>query len=457
MALLQRFDPPALLADLDRVPGGRESWDQFVKTCFSWAIDAQRSRVVYRGERPGTVQFYSPSDYDPGGPVVEQAIVWNAFPKELLVRFGRERALVYADRLWPWNAYRNLNYDPLAPGQAAKDRDAVAWYRPQDEYCEWHVDRDPLTGAVRRVTFTSEPPEYWQAIFGGTTIIDDGVSATFPGNRDLALDLYRALIGPNVQPDDLTVKEPFLGMARGDYNPYNKWNTTHGVVHLGAPPNSLAAEIRLGADATVQYRNGRGEAVVDADALVCCASYGGPERNSDPTIGATVNALARAGAMVTLVNPVGLYMDHIDLTGWEPPKGISVQECAKIVRGSPGMIERLVVEPPADSGVSLSDFTIAGEPILYGGQIAECITVKLVGGGTRLGSVHNGLTTCVSRCCLDPHFASRLGGEIPLNVPTPFGQVDAFSANGRIEPSRPMPIDSVVGVRAALWARRAVI
>src|SRR5205814_1493454 len=107
-------------------------------------------------------------------------------------------------------------------------------------------------------------------------------------------------------------------------------------------------------------------------------------RNSDPTIGASVNALARLGANVTLRNPVGLFMDHIDLSGWRAPDGKGVEDCVQIVRGLPGMIERMVVEAPASRGFDLGDITIAGVPISYGGQIAECITVKLVG----LANIH---------------------------------------------------------------------
>ena len=56
--------------------------------------------------------------------------------------------------------------------------------------------------------------------------------------------------------------------------------------------------------------------VADADTLIASAAYGGPNRCSDPTIGASVNQLAALGFGVTLANPVGLYMDHLDMTGW---------------------------------------------------------------------------------------------------------------------------------------------
>lgn len=150
-------------------------------------------------------------------------------------------------------------------------------------------------------------------------------------------------------------------------------------MHLAAPPNTLTAEIMLGGDASVVRKTDGNRLLVEADVLICSTGYGGPDRNSDPTIGGYVNALARLGAMITLKNPVGLYMDHIDLAGWSAPDGGPVAEFVKIVRGEPGMIERLEVEVPPERGFTLSDVQIGGVPILFGGQIAECITVKLTG------------------------------------------------------------------------------
>jgi hypothetical protein len=430
VGLLQQFDPPAFMPDFDRILGGREAWHKFVSACFGWAIEAQRQKLSNAGTPAPTVQFFDPTVYDPGAVLLQQAVTWNAFPKELIVRFGRNRALVEADRLWPLAAYGDASYDPDNPGQAAKDFQSPGFYRPLDEYCEWHVERDANTNEIRRVTFTSEPPEYWQALFGGTIAIDDGVSASFPGDKMRLVELYRELVSSEVELTDLTVKSPFNGFQVGDYNPYNKWNTTHGIAHLGAPPNSLVAEIRLGADSTILYRNGFGGTVVQADALICCASFGGPDRNSDPTIGATVNALARAGAMITLVNPVGLYIDHIDLTGWEVPDGIAPADCIRILRGRPGMIERLIVEVPKETGRCVGNITIGGVPIKYGGQIAECITVKLVGGAARLGSVANQKLPCVGRCCVDPTYATSLGSGVALSTSTPIGTIDAFAIEG---------------------------
>ncbi len=437
MSLLQRFDPPAFLSDFDSIPGQREAWHEFVSRTFDAVIAAERPRV--RGAKrgvSGVVQFFNPSSYDPGGPLIEQAVTWNAFPKELLRRFGRARALIEADRLWPLSAY-HFGYDPDLPthtGAGASHATDAWFYRPTVEYCEWHVTRDPDSNKIRRVALTSEPPEYWQAMFGESLDPGDGRPIRFPGDRALVLDLYRKLVSPHVQLEDLLVKQSFRGAQgetyqSGSYNPYNQWNTSFGAIHLNAPPNQLGAEIQLGGDGTILRRSAGGETIVDPDVLIAYAGYGGANRNSDPTIGATVNALARLGAMVTLVNPVGLYMDHIDLSGWQVPHGVHPQDCVKIERGSARMIERLLVEVPPQTGLALSDVTIGGEPIRFGGQVAECVTVKLVGGAGALGSVNNAPIARETRAYLDPHNAKELLVQ-QASMSRPIGYAEAFVTEG---------------------------
>ena len=450
MALLQGFDPPAFMNDFDSMPGMRQAWSDFVSAAFDASIQSEQTAVTTGGGKAsGTIQFFNPTKFDPGGPLVEQAITWNAFPKELLVQFGRGRALIEADRLWPLAAGGRLfQYDPDLPSvtNPASTYPNYLFYRPQVEYCEWHVERDPTNGDILKITFTSEPPEYWMAMFGqsmdaGGNLGDD---FKFPGSPERVLDLYRKLVSPQIVLEDLLVKKPFDGPAghykSGDYNPYNPWNTTRGIVHLGAPPNTLPAEIKLGADATVLYGRSDVDPIVQPDALICAANFGGPNRNSDPTIGATVNALARLGAMVTIVNPVGLYMDHIDINGWELPKGIAPRDCISIVRGSPGHIERLDVAAPPDSGITLSDLVIGGVPLRYGGQIAECITVKLVGGAAAFNSViDNDLNPAVFRGLLAMPEPSEIYAIIGRTQPVPAGFASAFKYEGSARQGAPFP------------------
>jgi hypothetical protein len=441
--MLKQFDPPGFLPDLARVPGLVEQWSAAVSFWFDASIKAERD--VYDDKHvQATVQYFNPTKEHPPGPVVEQAITWNAFPKELLRQFGRERALHEADRLWPLSKYKRTYR-----GEAFEEN----YYRPLNEYCEWHVFRDGRTGKIRKVAFTSEPPEYYRAMFG------DAVEGyQFQGDRRAVLDLYRELAGPAVEAKDLVASEDIVStdgndvLARkGAYNPYNKWNTTHGIVHLIAPPNTLTAEIRLGADATVSRKDSRGRFLVEPEVLICCAGYGGPDRNSDPTIGSSVNALARFGAMITLKNPVGLYMDHIDLAGWTAPDGQSVADLVKIVRGQPGMIERLEVEVPEERGFSLSDVTIGGVPIAYGGQIAECITVKLTGVAV-LAAIKPVPVSCDAVCWIDPAYCARLGRPLTVDTPQPPGTTEAFvwEGEGAPSPAEPKEIRAVETVVASV-------
>jgi hypothetical protein len=429
MALLSKFDPPGFLTDFNGIPGQLEAWHNAVSSWFDAVSKIEVDTIATGAKRPVSetrTQFYNPARFDPGR-LVEQSIPWNAFPKELFRKFERAEAMRRADELWPLRQY-SRRFDTPTAGKLP--------YRPHTEYCEWHVRRDPDTNAIAHVAFTSEPPEYWQALAGTSVLGPDNVLSDFPGNRALLLERYRELVSPDVQLEDLfATQDVYLAdgtllMRKDDYNVYNKWNTTHGIVHLCAPPNSLAAEIQLTGDATVIYKNAAQEAVVNPDALICCAQYGGPDRNSDPTIGAAVNALARIGAFVTLRNPVGLYMDHIDLAGWAAPDGGTVDDCVRVVRGANNLIERLEVSVPAARGFMVSDLTIGGEPIRFGGQIAECITVHLVGVAGAPGTFRNPSIACTGRCCVDPANAVVLGRSVSWDDPTPAGQVDALQGEG---------------------------
>jgi hypothetical protein len=434
MGLLTQFDPPAFLSDFNGIPGQLDAWHRAVSRWFDQFIGEDRP-VSHAKPFP----FYNPARFDPGGVVIDQAISWNAFPKELLRQFGRERALREADTLWTLDRYwTDLENRPISRSKYPEL--FKTYFRPQDEYCEWHVTRDPATNDIVRVTLVSEPPEYWTALAGGTVPGDTpGEDAKFPGDRTRLLQLYRELTGQNVRMDDLfatvTIDAPGGPLVtKGSYNLYNRWNSALGIVHLQAPPNALTAEIKLGVDGTVVRRDGRGRLLVEPDALICCSAYGGPDRNSDPTIGASVNALVRLGAYVTLPNPVGLYMDHIDLSGWEAPNGDDVSECVRIVRGTEHMIERLVVEVPAARGYNVSALTIGGEPIRYGGQIAECVTVKLIG---RANLTTQRLSAepvmCEARCCLDPGHATALHRPVRSADNLPVGTVEAYADQGSAE------------------------
>ena len=432
------YDPPGFLPDFRDIPGQLEQWSIAVSGWFDESIAAQTEAL--EGQ---PCQYYNQLAPDPpAGPVFRQEIVWNAFPGTLRHRWGREQALLVADQLLPLNQ-RMDSAAPLWQGGQWAD----LYYRPQDEYCEWRVERD-AEGRIVRVTFTSEPPEYWQALHGDE--IGDEEPTKFPGDRDRLLALYREHVDPGVELEDLRCRadlrrsgEDAPAFNAGAYNPYNRWNTTHGIMHLCHPSNTLQAEIRLGADATI-LRTRERRLVADADTLIACAGYGGPNRCSDPTIGGSVNQLAALGFGITLANPVGLYMDHLDMTGWTTSNDEPVDpDWFKIVRGKPGMIERAVFEVPAQEG-TVSDLKIAGEPIRFGGQLAECMTVKLVGLAALGAEFHNRPARFPERAFARAE-NTCLVGSVHVRDDLPFGTVPVFDYPEAISAARALP-----DVRAAV-------
>lgn len=427
MALLSRFDPPAFLPDFLAIPGQMAAWHSAMSAWFDAVIRAEQRLL------DTSPQYYNAANLDPGGISVEQAVTWNAFPKELIRRYGRDAALWVADQPWPIERYRRPS-----PNPTSTEGLSGILYRPQEEYCEWHAVRDPHSNKILKLSFTSEPPEYWQALFG--LVSGDGgdiPDAVFPGDKNLLLHLYRTLVSPDVQLEDLIAQEDrkdtdgTMWVQKGQYDIYNKWNTTHGIAHLCSPPNSLVAEIQLGGDATVLRNDPGGKLLIEPDALICYAGYGGPNRNSDPTIGSSVNALARLGAYVTLRNPVGLYMDHIDLAGWEAPDGKSLSDCVRVVRGTPDMMERLEIEVPQERNFCVGDITIAGEPLHFGGQVAECITVKLIGIANIVSpAVVRTAVDPVVRSSIDANYANLIRRAVEIALPLPPGTVEAFRNQG---------------------------
>jgi hypothetical protein len=396
MPTLTRFDPPGLLDEFDRIPGQRAGWDRYISSTFSGAI----ARVRGQGVPAAEVQFYDETQTASEEPIVDEAIQWLGFPQTLVARFGRSRALRMADEPAP---------DSQIGGILS---------RIQDEYLEWLVTREGTR--IKRVTFTCEGPEYWQSIAGGPSIYDPAGKSPADfgaqGDPDVLVDLYRQILGTNeVEPEDL-----FFPDAPDTYNPWNVWNTQRGIVHLQQINNTLGAEITIGADGTVL--RDKGGPVTDATRLICCGGFGGPERASDPHLGAAVNALARQGFALTLRNPVGIYMAGIDDTAVTQPKAGGGREPAddyfRVVRPQPtaaneGLAVRAVYEVPEGvlnpdgSQMTVSDLQIAGVPITFGGQLAEKVTMQFFARACREGAFDSTPQPCSAKCC-------RQGGVLDI-------------------------------------------
>jgi hypothetical protein len=326
MALVTRFAPLGYLNDL-KTDAQLASWSQEVESLMSKAVAG-----VEKHTKRGNAQFADPSRVDMGA-ATAAPISWQGFPKSLTAKHSLEEAYKIADGL-------------LADEDGHSGRDV------QDEYLEWYVERD-ATGDLTRIDFTTEGPEYWDTLL--KELGPEGI-----------VSLYQKYY-PSAQKADL-----FRG---GRYNRKNIYNDTRGAMHLRQVNNNLWAEVAIAAFSTLTYTL-NGKTLTDGGDLCHYASLGERSRASDPNIAQTVNSLAREGRRLSLEDPIGLYLEPPDFAqGWKTPDGSNPAALWTIERGNPATRATL----QSNSKFKLSDVTIGGENIRYGGQVANLIKIHLTG------------------------------------------------------------------------------
>lgn len=324
--------------------------------------------------------YHAPGNIDE---LSEEALeAWNA---ELSGLFAGQ--IAFARRLIDPDAGRAWLFDPIETGVERTVRAGIDWIAfpkrvsasglpPRDgwklvdddrnrheEYCEWEVARD-TAGKVVRVTLTCETEDYYDFLFRN--------------DQALLLDLYHRHVSPQVAIGQL--KRP-----DGSYDPQNVWNfpqsgAPRGVImHMGQRNNSFGAAVNLSAVATWPRANGAGAAIVGEQELIGCARFGEAQRHSDPHIGSEINKLVRAGNEVSFADPVGLYIDRIDLSDFEVPAGTPASSLMRVVRGNADHMLRVIFEAPAGSGFALGDVRIGGERIRFGSQVAEKTHIRIRG------------------------------------------------------------------------------
>jgi hypothetical protein len=380
----------------------RQEWHQELSGILAYVRD------------PQSYELASPLLYDQladqsGVPDSQpQGIPWNGFPLRLTKWFGGQnpqeqeelanRAAEVVLRLPVFGLYRR---------NAAGNLVALAQpFRVQDEYCEWHVERDGQS--IRRISFTCEPPEYWE----------------FLAARDFNLvhQLYKRLLhNPDIPandlkwPHDVYNRQGQIRYRAGDYNPRNVWNTEKGAIHLTHPANSLFAEVVLASDGTLGWPvEPDNQGNVDEQRLMCCAGRGGINRSSDPLILRGVFKFASQGLSVALANPIGLYMSPFSLAGLLDPDENPVigASNAPFVRQSAdgSRILRAEIAPPDGATYGLEQCTLDGSPLRYGGQISRNITMRLFGVAKKIpGREPRRVLSCPQFCCNHPQRAQFKG------------------------------------------------
>ena len=402
-------DFPAGIDDFTELPGRRaafaEGWDAILASWFE----------AYAGIEGG--YFYDPrADTSPGRPD-NQSVAWDAFPRPIEKWFEeadepdlerRRAAETLRPRLFDGRPLRRVTDGSLA-------EPVPVFHRQQDEYCEWFVDRDE-EGHIARVTFTCEGPEYWRFLAGGTGAFfaaGDDRAEIVDGDLDLVARLYQRHVDPSVEIEDLlwpydvaaydagSAKWGIYGKA-GTYNPFNRWNTAAGAMHLTHPANTLRGVFTVVGRAAVLRKDRSGRPVDDAEALVCCSGFGEPNRSSDPSIGAGVNGLVRDGLSVSLADPLGLYMAGINAGAFQGPAGEDMTAAWHVDRGDAGRQRILRAAFAAPAGLTVDQVLAAGTPIAYGGQIADEVQMIVTALAKRIDASPPDRKRCVTNCCEHP-------------------------------------------------------
>lgn len=182
------------------------------------------------------------------------------------------------------------------------DKERFQW---QDEYVEWRVERAG-TGEITQITFTTEFPEYYQALASvSTNALIAGIKDIIPG-ADPTLD---ELFGSGFDPAT-TNGEDRAQLFRQNLrsNPWN--NGEKGILCLTQQFNTAGALFNL-VDKCAVKRAGDPSDVCDAVGGAC-----GSGRNSDPVICQAAQNIIRSSRAISLADPVGIEIKEL-FGNWE--------------------------------------------------------------------------------------------------------------------------------------------
>ena len=325
MSLITQFDTPASIKDFDENSEFYKQWHEFVK-----------GLIEEKTPGPNGGHFYNPAEVDVDI-IGEKTISWMGFPRRVLLPNLRDNK---------WEAYK------IADNANRKDRG-----HEQDEYFEWYVHKDD--DAITKITFTTELHNYYEEMW--------------EFDPEKVVEIYKYTLEKPVKKDDLM-------NSNGSYDILNRWNTTDGIMHLTQGINTLEAAIGLAQAMGMNPPDA-------ANNYQANPNYATTTTSVDPRVDYDVHMLLRKKLYVSLQEPIGIYIFGWDNSGIIQPDGSPApSEWWQPKRGSNGKVVRLEYSVPKALGFQVSDLTIGGHKIQYGAQLAEHITVGIVGSaGTKKG------------------------------------------------------------------------
>jgi Dyp-type peroxidase family len=322
-------------------------------------------------------QFYNPATLAPRDEI-SVPIAWTGFPRRVTAAERPEDDLKKLDEL----------FDFFGDGDKS--------YRPNDEYLEWRVEKNPRTQKLSRIVFTCEFPEYYGLLAGYAP--------------DKLLGLYRRFVSPSVQLADL-FHLPENGGTVPVYNRLNKWNTTHGIMHLALPINELGALTALSGFVSL-HKNVSATApyLTESARLVSCAAIGNPNEAADLQVGSMIAKLAQTGALVSFKIPVAVYIAGYDTKCITDRDGAPVPNFWRVLRGHPGIpgdpsrpsrILRLAYAVPDEYRYELGDLYVDGRPVRFGGQLARHVRMQVIATAAGSGPPPAETSPCADRAFRD--------------------------------------------------------
>ncbi len=186
----------------------------------------------------------------------------------------------------PWIAFPRLANQPFNVIDANR-------FQLQDEYVEWRTEFEG--GQVARITFTTEFPEYYQALAQvSTEALIAGIQDAIPGANPTVEELFGLGFNPDLASPG-TRADRFRANLR--QNPWN--NGEKGILCLTQTNNTVRALFGLVEPCAIARRDIPATAVCG---MVACV----PGRNSDPVICQASQNLARNLNGLSLQDPVGI-------------------------------------------------------------------------------------------------------------------------------------------------------
>lgn len=263
----------------------------------------------------------------------------------------------------------------------------------QEEYVEWRTVRDGV--GVRRVEITTEMGEYWRVLAAHEPERLLDLVAEFSRQEDIRPDeVFGGLnpLDPSSTPEEREQAFASAMLATDDPNPYNDGRLaicclSRSANTLRALAGMIAASTRI--LLTKDDVTDRVRCLTSAEAIPLLGDAGQVGRASDPVLIERLMRLAYERRLVALDDPVGVYVHSVEHSRLRTPDGgATPSDWFAFSRGSPPdetadgkpRWQRVCLEVPAETGWTVGDLvdSATGQPIRYGGQIAEMVQVAVI-------------------------------------------------------------------------------